>query len=52
MTNNQLKSVQVAITTIATTLEATQVMPPGVVTAVGTVLSFLVGLVHPAPSRG
>lgn len=51
MTPTQLKSAQVLVTTVATSLEAAQLLPPGVCTAIGTVLSFVLGLVHPVPTK-
>ena len=49
MTPQQLKALAGVISSVATALEAAQVLPPGVAAAFGTVLTFLVGLWHPAP---
>ncbi len=49
MTNTQIKSAQLALTGIATTLEGMQLMPPGIVTAIATLLSFGLGLIHTVP---
>lgn len=47
MSPAKLKSLAAIIATVATSLEAAQVLPPGVATAIGTVLTFVVGLFHP-----
>lgn len=51
MTPAQLKTLQTLVTAAATSLEAAQLLPPGVVAAIATLVSFGLGLIHPAPAK-
>lgn len=48
---NILKIVAAAVLAVAASLESSQVLPAGASGAIGGFVAFLIGMIHPQPSK-